>query len=167
MIQTPRLLLRELTVEDAPFIVQLVNDPAWLQFIGDKGVRTLEDAEKYILNGPVKSYADNGFGLWLVELKENNTPIGMCGLINRPTLEGIDIGFAYLPQYVGQGYAFEAATATLQYAKQVLLLERVLAITNPENIRSIALLKKLGLQTEKEYTLPGETRPVLLMSRPL
>ena len=167
MIQTPRLLLRELTVEDAPFIVQLVNDPAWLQFIGDKGVHTLEDAEKYILNGPVKSYADNGFGLWLVELKEDHTPIGMCGLINRPTLEGIDIGFAYLPQYVGQGYALEAATATLHHAKHNLSLERILAITNPENIRSITLLKKLGLQTEKEYTLPGETRPVLLMSRPL
>jgi RimJ/RimL family protein N-acetyltransferase len=162
--QTPRLLLRELTTEDAAFILQLVNDPAWLQFIGDKGVRTIEDAVQYILNGPVKSYATNGFGLWLVELKEGNTPIGMCGLINRPTLEGIDIGFAYLPQYVGKGYAHEAAAATLEYAKQILLLEQVLAITNPDNIRSITLLKKIGLQIEKEYTLPGEIKPVLLMS---
>lgn len=167
IVHTPRLSLRELTVEDAAFIVRLVNDPAWLQFIGDKGVRTIENAVQYILNGPVKSYAVNGFGLWMVELKEGNTPIGMCGLINRPTLEGIDIGFAYLPQYVGRGYAYEAAAATLEYAKHTLSLERILAITNPYNTRSIKLLEKLGLQAEKQYTLPGQTTPVLLMSRPL
>jgi RimJ/RimL family protein N-acetyltransferase len=162
--QTPRLLLRELTAEDAPFIFQLLNEPSWLQFIGDKGVRTIEDAVQYILNGPVKSYAANGFGLWLVVLKEGNTPIGMCGLIKRPTLEDIDIGFAYLPEYVGQGYAYEAAAATLEYAKHTLSLKRILAITNPDNNRSIRLLEKLGLQFKQLLTLPGEGTSVVLMS---
>jgi RimJ/RimL family protein N-acetyltransferase len=161
--QTPRLLLRELTTEDAPFIFKLVNEPSWLQFIGDKGVRTIEDAVQYILNGPVKSYTANGFGLWLVELKEESIPIGMCGLIKRPTLEGVDIGFAYLPAYSGPGYAYEAATATLEYAKHTLALKHILAITNPDNSRSIKLLEKLGLQFKQLLTLPGETTPVVLM----
>lgn len=162
--QTPRLLIRELTPADAPFIFQLVNEPSWLQFIGDKGVRTIEDAVQYIQKGPMKSYATNGFGLWLVELKEEGIPIGMCGLIKRETLNNIDIGFAYLPAFTGRGYAYEAGVATLGYAKHTLSLERILAIVNTENARSIKLLEKLGLQFQTFLTLPGETRPVVLMN---
>lgn len=162
--QTPRLLLRELTPADAPFIFQLVNEPSWLQFIGDKGVRSIEDAVQYIQKGPMKSYATNGFGLWLVQLKEEGIPIGMCGLIKRETLDNIDIGFAYLPAFTGQGYAYEAGVATLGYARHTLSLERILAIVNTDNARSIKLLEKLGLQFQTLLTLPGQTTPVVLMN---
>ncbi len=103
LIETERLTLRKLSVEDAPFILRLVNEPSFLQFIGDKGVRNLEDARQYILNGPVASYAQNGFGLFLVQLKTNQAPLGMCGLLKRETLEDVDIGFAFLPEFWNQG----------------------------------------------------------------
>ena len=113
VIQTDRLLLAPLTIEDAPFIFELLNTPEWLQYIGDRGIKSQEDAANYILTGPVRSYSQNGFGLLLVKLKDSNTPIGICGLINRPALDDVDIGFAFLSRYTGQGYAFEAANATL------------------------------------------------------
>ena len=165
--QTPRLLLRELTAEDAPFIFKLVNEPAWLQFIGDKGVRTIEDAVQYILNGPVKSYTANGFGLWLVQLKEGSIPIGMCGLIKRDALEHVDIGFAFLAVHNGRGYGFEAATAVLDYAKNKIGLPHILAITNQDNVRSIRLLEKLGLTFERLITMPGDAKPIRLMGTSL
>jgi [ribosomal protein S5]-alanine N-acetyltransferase len=167
ILQTQRLSLRELTPDDAPFILKLVNEPTWLQFIGDKGVRTLKDAVNYILSGPAKSYRTNGFGLWLVSLKEEDLPIGICGLIKRAELEHVDIGFAYLPDYSGRGYAFEAASATLEYAKNSLALTRILAITNQDNIRSIKLLEKLGLQFEKLISLPKEDKQIILMGKHL
>ncbi len=163
MIQTERLLLRELTVADAPFIFHLVNEPAWLQFIGDKGVRNIHDAEQYILNGPVKSYQVNGFGLWLVVDKQQNIPLGMCGLIKRDSLEDVDIGFAYRAVYGGKGYGVEAATAVLQYARQTLGLKRLVAILDQDNSRSQSLLEKIGLHFEKMITMPGETKPVMFM----
>lgn len=165
--ETERLLLRELTTDDAPFILELVNEPAWLTFIGDKEVRTIEDAVNYILNGPVKSYHNHGFGLWLVQLKHGNTPIGMCGLIKRNALEHVDIGFAYLSVYGGKGYAFEAATAILEYAKNRIGLKYILAITNQDNVRSIKLLEKLGLTFERLITLPGEDKAITLMGASL
>ena len=164
---TERLTLREFTTDDAPFILKLVNEPAWLQFIGDKGVRTIEDAIGYILNGPAKSYRDNGFGLWLVSLQQEGTPIGMCGLIKREALTHVDIGFAFLPAHGGKGYALEAATATQEYAKVKLGLKRILAITNQDNARSIKLLEKLGLQFEKLITLPAEHKEIILMGKDL
>jgi RimJ/RimL family protein N-acetyltransferase len=127
LIETERLTLRKLSVEDAPFILRLVNEPSFLQFIGDKGVRNLEDARQYILNGPVASYAQNGFGLFLVQLKANQVPLGMCGLLKRETLEDVDIGFAFLPEFWNKGYAFEAAAVVLSYAKDVLKLPRIVA----------------------------------------
>ena len=105
VLETERLRLRRLTVDDAAFILELVNDPSWLRFIGDRGVRNLDDARSYILKGPVASYEKHGFGLWLVELKAEATPIGICGLLQRDTLPDVDIGFALLPQFCGQGYA--------------------------------------------------------------
>lgn len=165
--ETERLIIREFTADDAPFILELVNEPAWLTFIGDKGVRTIGDAVNYILNGPVKSYHTHGFGLWLVQLKQEKIPIGMCGLIKRDLLEHADIGFAYLSAHNGRGYAYEAATATLEYARDKVGLKHILAITNQDNFRSIRLLEKLGLKFERFITLPGEQKPILLMGTSL
>lgn len=165
--ETERLLLRELTVTDAPFIFELVNEPAWIEFIGDKGVRNIADAENYIINGPQKSYSTNGFGLWLIELKEQNIPIGMCGLIKRDALEHVDIGFAFLAVHNGKGYGYEAATAVLEHAKNKIGLKHILAITNQDNVRSIRLLEKLGLKFERLITMPGDAKPIRLMGASL
>ena len=165
--QTQRLIIRELTIDDAPFILELVNEPAWLAYIGDKGVRAMEDAVKYILTGPVKSYETNGFGLWLVQLEQSNMPIGMCGLIKRDTLPLADIGFAFLAAHNGKGYAHEAATAVLEYAQNKVGLLHILAIVNQDNVRSIHLLEKLGFRFERLITMSGEQRLVRLMGASL
>src|SRR5215218_4118053 len=129
-LKTERLALRRLTVDDAQFILTLLNEPSFLRYIGDKQVRSLEDARQYILNGPVASWERNGFGLCLVELKESKTPIGMCGLVKREELPKPDIGFALLPDFWNKGFAFEAATAVLLDARERLGLDRLLAITS-------------------------------------
>ena len=116
IIVTERLVLRQVNINDADFILDLLNSKGWLQFIGDRNVRSLPDAEKYIADRIVKNYIDDGLGLYLVELKTSGTAIGLCGLIKRDTLDDIDIGFAFLPEYNGFGYAFEAAISTLQFA---------------------------------------------------
>jgi RimJ/RimL family protein N-acetyltransferase len=153
VLETDRLIIRRLTVEDAAFIFELVNDPAWLRFIGDRGVRSLEDARNYILKGPVDMYARLGFGLYLVELKGEGVPIGMCGLIKRDTLKDVDIGFAFMPGFRGKGYAYEAASAVLAYGKSTLGLERIVAIVSPGNASSIQLLEKLGFEFEQMLKL--------------
>jgi len=147
--ETARLALREFTAEDAPFILRLVNDPAWLRFIGDRGIRTLADAAAYIAQGPVASYARCGYGLWLVARKTDGAPLGMCGLLKRDTLEDADLGFAFLPEFGGQGYAHEAAAATLAHGRAACGLRRIVAITAPDNARSIRLLEKLGFRFER------------------
>ena len=120
VLETERLILRQLSIDDAEFIFELVNDPSWLRYIGDKGVRHLDDARQYILNRPVESYERNGFGLYLVALKASGTPMGMCGLVKRATLPEPDIGFAFRPDYWSKGYAFESAAAVMSYAKEKL-----------------------------------------------
>lgn len=162
--KTPRLILRQLATSDAPFILKLVNEPLWLQFIGDKKVKTIDAAVSYLLNGPLRSYRINGFGLWLVTLQETHVPIGMCGLIKRDILPNIDIGFAYLSPYHGQGYAQEAAAAVLAYAKDILKINRIVAIANQNNDRSISLLAKLGFHHEPPIILPGEEKAVAYMA---
>src|SRR3954447_9786710 len=162
VLETERLRVRWLAAEDAAFMLELVNDPAWLQFIGDRGVRTLEDARGYILNGPVTMYRRAGFGLYLVELKQSATPIGICGLIQRAGLEDIDIGFAFLPAFCGQGYAYESAAATMTYAQDTLGLNRIVAITAPDNQRSIRLLTKLGLSFVDMLRL-GQDQPEVML----
>ncbi len=149
LIETDRLLLRHFDLSDADFVLRLVNSTGWLAFIGDRNVHTLDDASAYLLNGPLKSYQENGFGLSLVALKNERTPIGMCGLVKRASLEHADIGFAFLPEFTGQGYAFEIAKATMAYAINELQLDSVLAITLPTNTASIRLLGKIGLHFEK------------------
>jgi RimJ/RimL family protein N-acetyltransferase len=156
VIETERLFLRRLTVEDARFIIELVNEPAWIQNIGDKGVRTIADGCLYILNGPIASYKRYGFGLYLVELKDSRVPIGICGLIKRDTLEDVDIGFAFLQKFWSKGYAYESAAAVIEYGRKELGLNRIVAITIPENYGSIKVLKKIGLRFEKMFQLPGE-----------
>ena len=150
IIVTERLVLREVNINDADFILDLLNSKGWLQFIGDRNVRSLPDAEKYIADRIVKNYIDHGLGLYLVELKTSGTAIGLCGLIKRDTLDDIDIGFAFLPEYNGFGYAFEAAISTLQFAFESLEINRLVAITTPDNINSIKLLEKIGMQFEKK-----------------
>ena len=148
ILETERLLLRQLTTDDAEFILELLNDPSFIRNIGDRNVRTIDDACSYILNGPVASYAKNGFGLYLVVLKETNESIGMCGLIKRDALEDVDIGYALLPRYWSKGYAFEAARATKEYARKVIGLNRIVAIVDPVNAGSIRVLEKIGLHYE-------------------
>ena len=148
-LETERLMLRAFTADDADFILTLLNEPSFLRYIGDKKVRKLEDAEQYLLNGPIASYEKNGFGLYCVELKESHTPIGMCGLIKRDQLPEPDIGFAFLPDFWNRGFAFEAATAVMNDARERLGVERVLAITTPDNEASIKLLQRIGLKFER------------------
>jgi ribosomal-protein-alanine N-acetyltransferase len=162
ILETPRLILRELHHDDAPFIVDLVNTPSWLRFIGDRGVHNTVDAINYLDNGPINSYLKNGFGLWLIVLKVEDKPVGMCGLIQRIGLDDIDIGFALLPEYEGHGIGYEAAAATLQYGLEELNIPRIVAITDPENVASINLIQKIGMKAEGTVRLPGEDLDLLL-----
>lgn len=163
--KTERLLLRQFTVDDAQFILRLLNEPSFLRYIGDKKVRHLEDAQQYILNGPIASYEQNGFGLYLVELKESHTPIGMCGLLKREELPNADIGFAFLPEFWNKGFAFEAAAAVLQDAQNRFRFERILAITSLDNEASIKLLQRLGFSFEQVIRLSNDGEQVKLFAR--
>ena len=146
---TNRLILEEFVVEDAPFILELLNDPAFLRFIGDRHVRTIADAEEYILHRLRPDYERFGFGFYITRLNENRVPIGLCGLVKRDRLEDVDVGFAFLPAYRGDGYAFEAAAAVIDYGINQHHLTRIIAVTDPDNTKSIRLLEKLGLSYEK------------------
>jgi RimJ/RimL family protein N-acetyltransferase len=159
VIETERLSLRKLTADDAEFIVELLNEPPFIQYIGDRSVRTPADAARYILNGPVASYAQHGFGLYLVELTSSRAAIGICGLLKRDYLHDPDIGFAFLQRFWSQGYAHEAAAAVMEYGRNVLGVKRILAVTAPENPSSIRLLGKIGLRFDKMIGVPGAKEP--------
>ena len=161
-IETERLRLRRLDASDATFILRLVNEPSWLRFIGDRGVHDLDDARRYIAEGPQRLYAAYGFGLFLVERRSDALPLGMCGLIKRDTLPDVDIGFAFLPEHWTQGYAREAAEATLRYARERHHLPRVIAITSRDNVASGRLLERIGLQFEGTMLLAGSAEEVRL-----
>lgn len=163
-IETDRLVLREFTPQDAPFVLDLVNEPSWLENIGDKNVHSLKDAENYIKNGPLKSYQEYGFGLYVAELRLKKIPVGMCGLVQRDYLESPDIGFAFLPDYWGAGLATEAAKAVVDYANKDLQINNVLGITNPENIGSMKVLEKVGLRFDKFFELPDSKDTIRLFS---
>jgi RimJ/RimL family protein N-acetyltransferase len=164
IIATERLLLRPFTLENSDFILELLNTEGWIKYIGDRNVKTTEQAREYLENGPLKSYQTNGFGLSLVQLKANNKPIGMCGLIKRDYLDHPDIGFAFLPNYTGKGYAYEVAKRTIQYAMNELQKENILAITLPENSSSIRLLVKLGFKYDKNFITKDTNEELLLYS---
>ena len=159
LFTTERLLIRELTLADAPFVIELLNEPSFHRYIGDKGVRDIAGAEKYLRDGPLASYAQHGHGLWLVELKDGGGPVGINGLLKRDTLPQPDIGFAFLARHAGKGYGFESSAAVLQYGHQTLKMPAIIAITAPENPASIGLLGKLGFRFERMIEMPGYAGP--------
>lgn len=167
VLETERLFLRRFSIVDAQFVLTLLNEPSFLRYIGDKKVRNIDDAQQYILNGPIASYEQNGFGLYLVELKDSHTPIGMCGLIKRAELPDVDIGFAFLPDFWNQGFAFEAATAVMKHGQEVLQLDRIVAITSPDNDASIKLLQRMGFAFEGLINLSKDREQVKLFARNL
>ncbi len=164
VLETERLILRQLTIDHAEFVLELLNEPSFLQYIGDRGVRNLEDAREYILNRLITSYERNGFGLYLVELREGRIPIGISGLVKRATLPDADIGFAFLPAYWSKGYALESAAAVMNYARETLKLDRILAITSPDNEASAKLLGKIGLRFERMIKLSEDADEVKLFT---
>ena len=167
ILETDRLRLRQLSPNDAPFIFQLVNEPSFIENIGDRNVRSEEDAVRYIQNGPMASYERYGYGLYKVELRETSTPIGICGPLKRETLEYPDIGFAFLPPFWGQGYALESSAAVMNYSREVLGLNNIAAITTPTNEPSIKLLEKLGFRFQSMKSLTENEPPVkLFLSKP-
>ena len=162
VIETERLALRRLGVEDAEFIRELLNEPSFIKNIGDRGVKTNADACRYILNGPVVSYERFGFGLYLVELKETGEAIGICGLLKRDNLADVDIGFAFLPRFWGKGYAAESAAAVMEYGRRVVGLRRIVAVTAPHNEGSIKVLRKIGLRFERMIRMGEEEEEIQL-----
>ena len=164
VLETERLRLRRLTPDDDAFILALLNEPSFLQFIGDRGVRSVDDARRYIETGPMTSYDRHGFGLYLTLRTDDQAPIGLCGLLQRDTLDAPDIGYAFLPAYWSQGYAYEAAAATLDHGRDALGLQRIVAIVSPENYRSIKLLEKLGLSFERMVRLAPDAEVLMLFA---
>jgi RimJ/RimL family protein N-acetyltransferase len=162
VIETKRLWLRQFKLSDAGFILELLNSPGWLEFIGDRNVRTEDDARTYLSNGPIKSYEMNGFGLLLVLLKDSDIPIGACGLLKRDFLSEPDLGFAFLPDYIGSGYGFESAEAIMNFATRDLHLSHVVAFTVPQNVASIKLLEKLRFTFKEIFKMPEEDEELFL-----
>ncbi|WP_372526576.1 GNAT family N-acetyltransferase [Piscinibacter sp.] len=166
ILDTERLRLRTLVIDDAPFILELVNEPSWLRFIGDRGVRSIEQARDYIVQGPMAMFARLGFGLYLTELKDGALPIGICGLIKRDSLPDVDLGFAFLPRFWGCGYARESAAAVLAHGLGALGLKRIAAITSPDNRRSIRLLESIGFGRECRVAMADGEAEVELYAHP-
>ena len=158
-LETERLLLRQFELSDDDFVLRLLNEESFLNFIGDKGVRTHEDARGYLCDGPMASYAAHGFGLFLVAEKNNGKPIGMCGLLKRNDQEHPDIGFAFLAEHQSQGFAHESAKAVMNFGHGRLKIEIIVAFVNPDNERSIRLLERLGLRFAGEGNLGGISSP--------
>lgn len=165
---TARLSLDWLTLDDADFIVKLVNDPQWMVFIGDKSVRTRADALAYLSTGPLDMYDRLGYGLYRVSLRacgaDKDQPVGICGLVRREGLGDADLGFAFLPAGRGRGYALEAAQAVLSYGFDALALPRIAAITLPHNQRACRLLERLGMSLHGAIRIPADGPDKLLYS---
>ena len=162
VLQTERLQLRWFSEQDADFIVELLNDPGWIEHIGDRGVRTSDDARAWIASRLVDGYWRQGIGFWAVQRRGSGEPIGLCGLIQRDSLPEVDVGYAFLPRHRGQGHAHEAVMACLNYGREALGLRRILAITTPGNLASQRVLQAAGLRLEDRRTLAGETRETLV-----
>lgn len=161
VLQTERLTLRCLEEADATFMLALLNDPAWIRFIGDRGVRTIEAARAYLQERLIPPYTKLGFGLWMVEVREEGRPAGICGLVRRDTLPEVDLGFAFLPEFRRTGYGYESALAVRDYATGALGLARLLAITSPANTDSIRLLERLGFSRERDMSWAGDEKDVV------
>jgi ribosomal-protein-alanine N-acetyltransferase len=168
VIETERLTLREMSGADAPFVLEILNDPGFIRFVGDRGVRTVEGAARYVEERFAESYRRHGFGLWLVETKGERVPVGMCGLLKRgEPVPGVEVGYAFLPPFRSKGYAFEAASASARHAREVLGLDHLYAVVNPDNDISSRVLEKLGMKFERAVRLSGEESDVNLFSADL
>ncbi len=166
-LKTERLLLRKIEVTDASFFYELFNSKDWLEFIGDRNIKTIADAEKQITDKYIPSYTKNGYGSYLVLDTETKVPVGTCGMYKRDNLDYPDLGFAFLPEYLGKGYGFEAGSAVLKEAKQTLDISKILAFTVSYNVASIKLLEKLGFENCGDYFFEGDANPLLLFERDL
>ncbi len=166
-LETARLSLRRLTLDDAPFVVALYNEPSFLENIGDRGVRNVDDAQRFLRDGPMAMYARHGFGLWHVSRRSDGAGIGMCGLLKRDTLPDVDIGYAYFPAFWGRGYALEAVSATLSHAARAFGLRRVMAVVSPGNTGSIRVLEKAGMRFERMHAMDAGEPEVCLYARNL
>jgi [ribosomal protein S5]-alanine N-acetyltransferase len=164
-LETPRLRLREISNADATFILELLNEPAFLRNIADRGVRTVADAITYIDKRFTSAYKRYGFGTWIVELKDSGESVGTCGLIKRDTLEDVDLGFAFLERHRSRGFAFESSNAVMEYGWKVVKLSRLVAIVASHNTPSIRLLEKLGFNYEKMVRLTPEDAELMLFTR--
>ncbi len=162
LIGTDRLAIREFAVSDAPFILELLNEASFKRFIGDKGVRTIDDARRYLEEGPIDSYARHGFGIWLVSRRNDGENLGMCGLVLREGFDSPDLGFAFLERHWANGYAYEAAAAVIAHARQHLRDDRLIAMADDGNAASMKLLEKLGFEHAGTARLPGEDQDVQL-----
>lgn len=165
ILSTKRLTLREAQLSDRDFFYRLLNTPTWLKYIGDRGIKTLENAEEYINDKLISSYKTNGYGLYVYELKELHIPIGLCGFIKRDYLDAEDIGFALLPEYERKGYTYEIASAVLSYGENQLGLTKVYAITSKDNTASQKLLKKLGFIFKSYIKEPSTNEELSFYSR--
>ena len=164
ILETERTILREVTQDDAEFVLNLLNQPSFIKYIGDRSVRTIDDAREYIASRFAESYKKFRFGMWAVELKETGEIAGLCGFVKRDGLPDADIGFAFLPQFEKKGYAFESASAAMRYGREMLNLPRVLAITSQDNDASGKLLGKLGFRFERLINLPHNDEEIKLFS---
>ena len=167
VFRTDRLELYRFTLDDAAFAMALVNDPPFIQYIGDKGVRTLDDAREYLRKGPLASYERHGFGLFKVLRRADAEPVGMCGLLKRDTLDDVDLGYAFLPAFWSNGYALESVAGVLDYGRQQHQLTRVVAITQPDNAPSIRVLERSGFAFERSIQLDPEAKALHLFGRSL
>lgn len=163
-LETKRLIIRELTIKDAPFFFELVNDPDWKRFIGDRNVKVLKDAEDYLTQRIIPSYTNWGFGFYAVLEKGQQKPIGVTGFIKRDELEFPDVGFAFLPIGRGKGFAYESTQAMMEHGVKNLGFKTVLGIANNDNIQSHKLLQKLGLKYQKQIKMDGEEKEISLFS---
>lgn len=161
-LQTERLALRHLTLDDADLMLAIWNDPAFIRNVTDRGIRTLDESREAMSKGALKLYEDHGFGPYHLSLRSDATAIGICGIFVRDGLDDPDIGFSLLPEFCSRGYAWEAARAVLDYARDELQLPRITAIVAPGNAPSIGLIEKLGLRFESTMCLPGEVDEISL-----
>ncbi len=163
--KTERLVLREASIDDSEFILKLVNEPAWHEFISSHSIDSIEKASEYVEQKMIAMYQRFGFGLWVVEKIDDAIPIGICGLLKRDSLPYIDLGFALLSKYWGKGFAFEASMSSLMYARNKLGMQKVVAILNPSNTRSVSLLEKMGFLYESKFSHPGSDEVLSLYAK--
>lgn len=168
ILETTRLTVRRFCLYDAPFIVTMLNDPSFIEHVGDKGVRSLDDAQRYLLDGPLASYERHGHGLWRIDLRECGTTIGMAGILKRDCLDDVDLGYSFLPAYWGRGYAFEVTSAVMTYARTQLGFSRIVAVVNEDNEASIKVLTKLGFTFQRMicFDTAGEGLPLYVSNGP-